>query len=266
MHHQCSWRCTPHCFPITRRSLSSCVFGCLFHRRNRIAAGWWQLQTLTPSNQILAEPSDGTLELLQHYNTTLCGFMDKHASLVTKEVIVRSNAPLLTENITAAGRLRREVERRRYTTKLTITLDIYTSILTGFVDYVCRTAKSACYQAEIERDIDNPKALFRITESFMNKTTKWPEHHVHKIRANGFVCFSSGKIRIFSKCFGGRRSYERLERSRADSNRSIGVSYWSKVPELIFSGNSKCCDLDPVPTRLLEQCLYCLLLRWWIHR
>ena len=57
------------------------------------------------------------------------------------------------------------------------------------MDRICRAAKSAYHQAEIAKHIDNPKALFRITDSLLNKTkvTKLPKHDDPKILANYFV-------------------------------------------------------------------------------
>ena len=59
------------------------------------------------------------------------------------------------------------------------------------MDRICRAAKSAYYQAEIEQHVDNPKALFRITDSLMNKpkVTKLPKHDDPKVLANDFVSF-----------------------------------------------------------------------------
>ena len=38
------------------------------------------------SRPLVTESSNGTVGLMQQYNTTLCEFMDKHAPLVTKGV------------------------------------------------------------------------------------------------------------------------------------------------------------------------------------
>ena len=101
------------------------------------------------SSPLVPEPSDGIVELLQQYNTTQRGLMDKHAPLVTKEVVVRPSTPWVTDSIPAAKRLRRQAERRRrYSSKLTIRPDIYKDACRN-VNRVRRTTTSGNYQAEI---------------------------------------------------------------------------------------------------------------------
>ena len=53
------------------------------------------------------------------------------------------------------------------------------------MDRICSTAKSVYIQAKNEQDIDNPKALFSITDSLMNK----PKHDDPKVLENDYVFF-----------------------------------------------------------------------------
>ena len=147
--------------------------------------------------------------LVLAYNTTLRGLMDKHAPLVTKEVIVRLNMPWFTDSIMAAKHLWRQAEWQWYSSKLTIHLDIYKDACQN-VDRICRAAKSAYYQAQIEQHVDNPKASFKITDS-MNKTS-------HKITQTQWHPQGTGKQFCFLFC-------------HADNNGSIGTSYRSRGPE-----------------------------------
>ena len=77
------------------------------------------------------------------------------------------------------------------------------SIVRQAVDNICRTAKSANFQAETEQHIYNPKALFRITDLLTNKTkvTKLPKDNDPRTLPNDFVCFFSEKIRIMPESF-----------------------------------------------------------------
>ena len=182
--------------------------------------------------------------------------MDKHAPLVTKEVIIRPNTPWFTDSITAAKRLRRQAERRWYSSKLTIHLEIYKDACRN-VDRICRTATSAYYQAEIEEHINNPKALFRITDSLMNKpkVTTLPKHGDPKVLANDFVSFFSETIRIITESFPNTvvadDPINALDGVMQTAMEALAPATETEVRKIILSGNSKCCDLDPIPTRLL---------------
>ena len=62
------------------------------------------------SNLVQSPPTD-VAELVSVYNDTLISFLDKHAPLIEKEIILRVKSPWFTDDIKVANRERRKAEK-----------------------------------------------------------------------------------------------------------------------------------------------------------
>ena len=114
---------------------------------------------------------------------------------------------------------------------------------------------------------NNSKELFKVANSLLNKptSTSLPSHTTEKDLANKFGEFFSNKIA------GIRDSFTQNSHESADVDEveipilpfprmeSFTQITEEKLSKIIMQGNSKSCDLDPIPTSLLKLVLPVLL-------
>ena len=185
----------------------------------------------------------------------------KHAPLISRQVTVRPNTAWFDDGIATAKRKRRQAERKWRSTKLTVHLEIYKESCAN-VSKMCHDAKCHYYQNEITTNSQNPKALFRITDRLLNKAkvAVLPEHANAETLANDFVEYFDTKIRnitaSFPEAVGGDTPGVRDAGSML---RTFSHITEDDIRKLVMSGNSKCCQLDPIPTKLLKDCIDCIL-------
>ena len=155
---------------------------------------------------------------------------------------------------------RRQTERRCYSWKLSVDLDIL-RLLRCKLNQLCQSAKSSYYQQQISECGNDAIAMFKITDTLMNKKQEsvLPSHECSKAPANDIVSFFSEKIKNIIKGF-PEISNNILVISEKFPRLEMFVPVTEKqLHKIILSGNSKSCLLDPVPTKLMKECLHCLL-------
>ena len=64
------------------------------------------------ASRLCQDPPSEPVKLVDCYNTTLAGLLDRHAPLKTKTVTVRPQVPWYSEEIYEAKRVRRRAERK----------------------------------------------------------------------------------------------------------------------------------------------------------
>ena len=119
--------------------------------------------------------------------------------------------------------------------------------------------------AEIGHD---QKQLHRLTNDLMGNKREiiLPEHNNEKSLADQICKFFIGKISIIRDNLAHANTLlNETDALRADtvfdgtSLRSFALASNEEVKRLILSSPSKSCELDPLPTKLLKQCLDCVL-------
>ena len=124
---------------------------------------------------------------VQCYNDSLRGILDKHAPSTEKEVVLRPHAPWYNEHIERAKQERRQAERRWVKSKLEIDKQIL-KCKQHVVNDLCKKAKTAYYKDKINECANDSKALFRLSNSLLQKSTNnvLPSHTSTKDLANSF--------------------------------------------------------------------------------
>ena len=69
------------------------------------------------ASRLCQDPPSEAVKLVDCYNTTLAGLIDRHAPLKTKTVTVRPQVPWCSEEIRKAKRVRRRAEKKWRTTR-----------------------------------------------------------------------------------------------------------------------------------------------------
>jgi hypothetical protein len=74
---------------------------------------------------LITDPSDALDCLVAQYNDGLRSLIDKHAPVVTKNVVLRPSAPWITEATRQTKRAKRRTERTWLKRRLTVHLELY---------------------------------------------------------------------------------------------------------------------------------------------
>jgi len=104
------------------------------------------------------DPPSEPAKLIDCYNTTLAGLLDRHAPLKTKTVTVRPQVPWYSEEIREAKRARRRAERRWRTTRSVADLVLFKRQKHHVMHL--KEAKSAFQTDFISQNSDNQGKLF----------------------------------------------------------------------------------------------------------
>ena len=134
--------------------------------------------------------------LVETYNSTLTGILDKHAPVKTRKVTIHPHAPWLTDSIKEIKRDKRKAERKWRQTGLTIHREIYTDLRNKMNESIA-SSKKDFFQQRIEEASSSQSALFQcVNELFgKKKCTALPAHDDPKELCDRMASFFSDKIK-----------------------------------------------------------------------
>ena len=194
------------------------------------------------------------------YNTTLLEVLNKHAPMKEKEVVLCPHAPWYTDTVRRAKQERRKAERRWKKTNLTIYRDILKEKQQE-ANALCEEAKADYYNKKIDETKKNSQELFKLANSLLYRTkdSTLPSHTSEKDLADSFGTYFCQKIEKIREHFPERmRSSAPVDNPSSSTIQPL-TSFLEiskkELSKLILHGNSKSCDLDPIPTSLLKQIL-----------
>ena len=125
---------------------------------------------------------------------------------------------------------------------------------------MCKSAKAEYYHQKIDDCGNDSKKMFQITDSLMNGSRErvLPSHECPEMLSNDLVGFFSDKVKKISNMFpaGSDGGVTPWQTAHLTDFQPITAE---QVRKIILSGNSKSCSLDPLPTKLLKECLDRLL-------
>jgi hypothetical protein len=215
-------------------------------------------------------PPDDLSSLITLYNSTLTSIMEEHAPSTTKVVILRPHSPWFNSDIKAAKCQRRKAERRWRVSKLAIDLQLLKE-RHKHVTTLINNAKKEYYCEKIEEGGSDQKQLFQITNHLLykKKAIDLPTHTSSLSMADKFVDYFSQKVETICKSLTPATCLQK------QSSLVSSISCVTEVPpatsppplntltsvseeelsNVILSGNSKSCRLDPLPTTILKSVL-----------
>jgi len=121
--------------------------------------------------------------------------VDKHAPIKEMTITMRPSAPWYTDKISDAKRIRRQKERKKRESKLTIDKEIYESQCKAVNDLIV-LSKQTYYTNEILSHSGDQKALFGVLNKLTHKKQdiKLPSHDSLSELAEQFAEFFEDKI------------------------------------------------------------------------
>ncbi|XP_062616025.1 uncharacterized protein LOC134277724 [Saccostrea cucullata] len=202
-------------------------------------------------------------KLIIHYNRVLTATIDVHAPQKSKEIVIRPNTPWFTDDLYSAKRDRRRAERTMRRTNLAVHNDIFNQKCMQ-VTKLIQHCKSQFYINKIQEIGSDSKQLFKLTNNLMGNTnlSVLPEHDSEIDLASKFGEFFIGKIQKIRENLCSLTKSPTMEVVLRADIKFDGIPLEAFEPvsiaevcDIIGDAPTKSCELDPIPTNVLKQCL-----------
>ena len=203
---------------------------------------------------------------VQVFNDAARSLLDQHAPEKKKIVTVRPKVEWYTESVDRARREKRRCERKWKATKLSI----HRQIFRDACDQLFKTisaAKKDYFSQRIAESSDSQKALFSCVDQLFHRSRSsvLPDIENTEELVESFASFFEDKI---------KKIRNELEESQRDEEKHTAAAHEdAPVPRLvcfppvttenlrkiILEAPTKSCPLDPIPTKILKECIDQLL-------
>ena len=200
-----------------------------------------------------------TETLLNLYDSTLISALDKHAPLTQKTIKSRVFKPWLDEEVLAERRKRRQLERIMRKNKSNNNISDY-KIQNNLVNRLIDRKKISFFNAAIEKCNGDQKGIYILLRKLTNRPTKpvFPDAPSDKDLAELFSHFFESKIDKINAQFSDTPNHEHSN----DTNSQLNCNFAAFPPitqeelrKYIMQSPTKSCQLDPIPTFLLKECI-----------
>ena len=199
---------------------------------------------------------------MEFYNKSISDTLNKHAPLKTRSVTLRPDTSWYTKEIAQEKRKRRKLERRWRRSTLQVDREIFQAQRTHVNELICRV-KQDHFKAKLS-DAETPKELHQIANKILHKqkVSVLPAHDSASELADTFLKFFTDKIANI------RNILSESDTSGVDVDQdedgivppacvldTLQPASEEEVRKIIRSSPTKSCDLDPIPTWILKECL-----------
>ena len=208
--------------------------------------------------------SDMTIEdMVSAYDSQLRSLVDTHAPLMQKTVTLRPQAQWYNSTLRGEKVKKRNLERKWRKSKLTVFKEAYREQSSKY-NSLLQEARTLHYSSKVESCGRDPKAVFRMTNQLLGKKSgsSLPEHVSSKTLAETFSTYFTTKIAKIRESLGLDDTNTALSQDvadHADSMHSVLESFnlatEAEVHKIITQSPTKSCEIDPLPTSLLKDCL-----------
>ena len=207
----------------------------------------------------ITSTGDSDQTKLTIYHDILNLLVDKHAPSVTKTIVVRNNIPYYTQELYDAKRIKRQHERRWRKTQDKSHLELY-RLSASKANKLLRQAKANYYSGVIDNHSNDIKTLFKVTNKLLGKSdsSPLPTGFTASQLAEEFSNFFINKVQKIRQSFNDSPSKSGQGNVYPTGKSTLAFltpASSTEVAKIIANSPSKSCVLDPLPTKLLKQCL-----------
>ena len=218
-------------------------------------------------NSGIMETSSASLkDFAEHYERTLSGLLDTHAPVKKKMKMLRPVTPWFTTEIQKQKITRRRLERRWRNTRLTVHKQLYTEQCV-VVNKLIHAAKTRYYADMIADCGSDQRELFKKVEKLFQGTVErqYPSCASSEELANKFADYFDNKINVIRDALQTKSSnvvnplpdsISPYSQVKLESFTPTNVEELSKLTRKIAK---KSCILDPIPAKIVKECLSDLL-------
>ncbi len=201
---------------------------------------------------------------MHDYNLTLREILDVHAPLQTKVITVRDKTPWTNEDLKPWKTERRRLENKWRKTRLHVDRQAYSEFNRNYSAFL-NNMRAEDYKKQIDDNKEDPKGLFRVINNALhkNKENPMPPHLTNHELADKFIDFFDNKIKDLRTILDSNGSYTQNVIKETPKFVSQLLQFrelsYEEVKSLLLKSSNKHCDLDPIPTTLLKECMNDLL-------
>jgi hypothetical protein len=218
-------------------------------------------------SDLITNSAESLPELICQYDNCLSRILDDHAPLQKRVITVRPNSPWYTDELHQEKHKRRQLENRWKSNQLEVHRQAYTEQLRHY-DKRLTTTRKEFYNDLVTKNASNPKGLYKVTNKLLNKQNDpvLPAHSSLQELTERFAKYFTDKISLIRAGLDSIRTEHAstYEESWPKPNCKSRLLEFRPVTEddvhkLINRSATKSCDLDPIPTWLVKDCLDVLL-------
>ena len=213
------------------------------------------LEFSTFSSKLKEKFSVSTDNSCTNFFNVLKSTLDLLCPLSIRTISERKGSPWFCDKVKVLKRLQRQAERKWRRTKLQIHKDIYIQSKIAKCDLIQELKKD--YYINKFENVISCKELYNISNSLFGKVTSSPLPEGNEIDiCDNFIIFFNEKIRKI-RDFLDRQStceiiFDEFNGIPFNEFQLVTNDY---VKNIILKCSTKSCDLDPIPTSLLKQCI-----------
>ena len=222
-------------------------------------------------SRLCQNPPDEITDLVSCYGSTMTSLLDKHAPLQKKTITVRPRVPWFKNEIKEAKRLRRRYERIWRRTGLESDRVNFIKAR-NHTNHIIEQARRDYYFNLINENDCDQRKLLKTASALLGGSSqeKYPKHSDPTLLANDFGRFFIQKIDVICS------KLDRIDSSLNHPHHSIGSSIQESsfagtpfnnfqpissegIKKLVLNAPNKTCDNDPIPTKIVKDCINELL-------
>ena len=199
---------------------------------------------------------DGVDDLLELYNATLLGLLNKHAPEKEKVVPDRPSSPWINEAVIKAKQARRRAERKKRKTGLVVHIEIYKQARNN-VTKLIKQAKASHFHAKLEDAETDSKKMFSLLSTLLNRENRSDSlpDMIPQEAAKSFSRFFQEKIQTIRKEFNDDPLDTTENFASSVHSSDLFSSFYAlskdQILKLIRESKSTTATVDPAPTKLV---------------
>ncbi len=202
-------------------------------------------------------------QLVDSYNNTLSSLLDKHAPLKTKTIRAKSPNPWFTPALSKLKSARRHLEKLWLRTRSSHDLKLFRTATNKYHSAIIH-AKKLFNCSLISSSASNPRKLWNSINKLLHRkpVSQLPSNFDSESLPRMFATFFSNKV---LKLHSALKSHNittspHIQPTNIPKNLTCFTPVTlDELSKLISQSSNTFCDLDPIPTSILKQCLPALL-------
>ena len=211
------------------------------------------------NSELFQMDTDDPEELAALFDSTFCSLLDCHAPVKHKNTTSQPCVPWMNDEIKLAKRQRRKTEKKWRASKAHIDLLSYRT-MRNRVLFLSNKVRSDYYTNFITENSTDQRRLFRASKSLLNlsKGSGLPLSTNDYQLANDLENSSPKKLLISGLLIQTRSAFRPINATStvtASCFSEFNLLSESEVFDLITASSKKSCPLDPIPTKLLNECV-----------
>ena len=219
-----------------------------------------------------SEPADALTididQLASNFDRIVTRCIDSHAPVITKTIHVKQFSPWFNSNLLKLKQNKRKLERKYISTKFHTDLDNYKRSKKSYI-YECKTSKTQYFCGKFSECGNDQRKIYSLINSLTNDNSSQliPNEVDDRVSAEKFSEHFYSKINTIinniEEIVRDESIVDDIDPPSQNHSSFILNSFNHVTPEevrsIIIKSPNKSCSLDPLPTRILKQCLDVLI-------